>query len=98
MQTKNNDHNQSANRVRRGRVKVIGLGLDDAEGHIRYTRGDAFELIGGSEKAHSEMQKRALRIKAEIERLGITLERMSYEEYELIRAIIDRENEAAAGL
>lgn len=34
---------------------ILGFGLDDGEGHVRMTEGDAFSLLMGSEKTHQEM-------------------------------------------
>lgn len=79
-------------RVRRGRAVLVGYGLDDDQGHIRYTKGNSFELFGGSDSAHGEMQRRAMQIQEEIARLGISLDGMTYEQYEMIRAVVDRVN------
>ena len=97
MQTKKNDKDAPSTRARKGRAVVVGLGLDDDGGHVRYTRGDAFELIGGSESSHREMQTRALRIKDEISRLGISLESMTREQYDQIQRVIDRFNSEPSG-
>lgn len=67
---------------------VVGLGLDDAEGHVRYTRGESFELYGGSADAHAEMRRRARIINERIASLGIHLEHMTYEQYEQVRDIV----------
>lgn len=90
MKTRNNDKNLSAGRVKQGRAVVVGFGLDDSGGHIRYTRGEAFELIGGSEEAHGEMQRRITLIREEIARRGICLDRMTYEQYQEIRDLVER--------
>lgn len=79
-------------RIRRGRAVLVGYGLDDADGHVRYSRGQATELYGGSERAHQEMQERAQRIHEEIARLGISLEHMTYEQFLQVREIVDRVN------
>lgn len=92
MRIRNNENNQTAGRVKRGRAVVVGLGLDDSDGHVRYTRDDCFELFGGSESAHGEMQRRIKVIREEIAKLGITLDRMTYEQYEMLRDIVERVN------
>lgn len=92
MRTGNKDNNLAPNRIRSGRAMVVGLGLDDAEGHFRYTRGDAYELYGGSEDAHREMLRRMRRIQAEIAEMGITLDAVTYEQYEKIKDIVARVN------
>ena len=79
-------------RMRRGRAVVIGLGLDEPDGHIRYTRGESYQLYGGSEAAHQEMQRRAKIIHEERARLGISFEHMTYEQYQMLLAIVDRVN------
>ncbi|MCC8108882.1 MAG: hypothetical protein LIQ30_07520 [Planctomycetes bacterium] len=79
-------------RVRQGRAVLVGYGLDDDGGHFRYTRGDDIELIGGSASAHGEMERRAKTIRDEIARLGITLSGMTYDEYQLVKTIVDRVN------
>lgn len=92
MRIKINDNDLSHSRVKRGKARVVGLGLDDSGGHVRYTKGEAFELYGGSQTAHDEMQRRARRILDEIAKLGISLDRMTYEQYEQLRDIVDRVN------
>ncbi|MCC8189780.1 MAG: hypothetical protein LIP77_03960 [Planctomycetes bacterium] len=82
---------QSA-RVRRGRAVLVGYGLDDAQGHVRYTRGGSFELYGGSRQIHEEMQRRARRIEDELDKLGISLDNMTYEQYLTVRDVVNRLN------
>lgn len=77
-------------RVKRGRAVLVGYGLDEGDGHVRYTRGTAFELYGGSDSAHLEMQKRAQIIQEEIAKLGISLDGMTYEQYQLVQGIVER--------
>jgi hypothetical protein len=74
----------------RGRARVIGLGLDDSGGHIRFTSGDGFVLLGGSDAAHGEMQRQAGRIMAEARRRGLCLERLTREQYETLVEIVNQ--------
>ncbi len=92
MRMHTNDGELLSGRVRRGRAVVVGLGLDDAEGHVRYTRGESYHLYGGSEAAHEEMQRRARVIHEELSKRGISLERMTREQYEQLLDIVDRVN------
>ena len=92
MRRKQPDENLSCTRVKRGRAILIGYGLDDNGGHIRYTRGKAVELFGGSEDAHCEMQRRAEAIQDEIASHGICLDRMTYEQYQTVQDIVARIN------
>lgn len=86
------ENDLAARRVKRGRAVVVGLGLDDGEGHIRYTRGDDIELYGGSQASHAEMQRRMRKIQDEIARLGIRLDSMTFEQYQTLRDIVNRIN------
>ncbi|MCD8351243.1 MAG: hypothetical protein LUC93_11605 [Planctomycetaceae bacterium] len=90
MRKKTNEDNFAAGRVKRGRAVLVGYGLDDSNGHVRYTRGAAFELYGGSDLAHGEMQKRAQIIEEEIAKLGISLDGMTYEQFQMVQDIVER--------
>lgn len=81
-----------AERVKRGRAVLIGYGLDDNGGHIRYTRGQDLELFGGSDSVHVEMQKRAQGIQDEIAKHGISLDRMTYEQFQIVQDIVAKAN------
>lgn len=91
MRTHKNDP-QTSPRVKRGRAVLLGYGLDDSQGHVRYTRGGCFQLFGGSGQVHDEMQRRALMIQEEMDRLGISFDGMTYEQFEVVRGIVDRVN------
>jgi len=71
---------------------VVGLGLDESGGHVRYTKGEGYELRGGSDESHREMQRRASIIRDEMDRLGIKGERMTYDQYVALRKVVDRVN------
>ncbi len=92
MRKQYNDESLAPSRVKRGRAVLIGYGLDDAGGHIRYTQGDGMKLYGGSRRVHDEMRRRAAFIREEAARLGISLERMTYEQYLVMRDVVDRVN------
>jgi hypothetical protein len=88
----NHEKRLAPSRVKRGRAVLVGYGMDDAGGHVRYSRGSSVELYGGSPGVHAEMQKRAARIQDEIARLGISLDGMTYEQYLAVKEIVDRVN------
>ncbi|MEN0109727.1 MAG: hypothetical protein AAF805_03295 [Planctomycetota bacterium] len=46
---------------------VVGVGLDNEDGHKRLTRGEGFLLAGGSEETHAQMQETMIKV---TERLG----------------------------
>ena len=60
---------------------MIGLGLDNEDGHTRLTRGDNFVLCGGSQDTHAVMQETALKINERLDRQGKRLEDVSAGEF-----------------
>ncbi|MBA3849914.1 MAG: hypothetical protein C0502_07945 [Opitutus sp.] len=39
----------------KGKAHLLGLGLDNQDGHKRITRAEEFTLVGGSEETHGRM-------------------------------------------
>ncbi len=65
------------------RVEVVGLlgvGLDNNDGHQRLTKGENFVLIGGSERTHERMQDTAVRVNQRLKEAGKSLQDASPEE------------------
>jgi hypothetical protein len=60
---------------------MLGLGLDNEDGHTRLTRGDNFVLYGGSYETHAKMQETALKINEQLEKRGQKLEDLSSREF-----------------
>ena len=63
---------RATNRPRKS--ALVGLGLDNDDGHTRLTRGKNFLLCGGSQQTHAVMQETALKINEKIDRAGKRLE------------------------
>ena len=59
---------------------LVGLGLDNDDGHTRLTRGKNFVLLGGSQDTHSVMQETAIKINEQLDRRGKRLEDVSIKE------------------
>jgi hypothetical protein len=60
---------------------VLGLGLDNADGHTRITSGENFQLLGGSEETHGTMTEKAIKMNEQLKRRGKTLDSVSREEF-----------------
>ncbi len=60
---------------------LLGLGLDNKDGHLRITKGKNFRLYGGSEKTHQVMQEGAIKINEHLDRKGKTLDNISADEF-----------------
>lgn len=47
---------------------LLGVGLDNQDGHKRITRGEKFVLVGGSEETHGRMTETTLKTFEELKR------------------------------
>ncbi len=90
MRMENRNKDASSIRAGKGRAVLFGFGLDDAAGHIRYTKAEDVELLGGSEETHQAMQSKALRIKMELQRLGYCLDNIRRDQLDEVRRIVER--------
>ncbi len=63
---------------------LLGLGLDNEDGHTRITSGDNFKLVGGSEQTHGVMQEKAVRMNEHLKKRGKKLSEISREEFDEI--------------
>jgi hypothetical protein len=64
-------------KARRGRRWLLGLGLDGADGHVRFTRGENFRIFGGSQETHEKMQEKVIRFNEEVAKRHKTLDQLS---------------------
>jgi hypothetical protein len=55
---------------------IIGVGLDDAEGHKRVTAGEKFLLVGGSQETHERMTETMVKTFEELKRRDRPLEKV----------------------
>lgn len=70
-------------------VGLLGVGLDNTDGHKRLTRSEDMLLVGGSEETHTNMQNIALRFTEGLHKRGKRLPDASVDE------VIDLLNKAA---
>ena len=60
---------------------LLGLGLDNEDGHRRLTKGDNFCLVGGSEETHERMTETAIKFNERLARKGKELGELAPEEF-----------------
>lgn len=60
---------------------LVGLGLDNQDGHKRITKGDNFYLVGGSGETHEQMTETAVKFNEKLSRRGKSLGEISREEF-----------------
>lgn len=72
-------------------VGLLGVGLDNQDGHQRITRSEEFLLVGGSEETHEKMQDTAIRFTESLQAKGKRLEDASVQEVlDLLHKAADR--------
>ena len=49
---------------------ILGLGLDNEDGHKRVTRADQFSIVGGSEETHARMTETLIKTVEDLDRKG----------------------------
>ena len=70
---------------------LIGVGLDNQDGHNRVTQGEEFLLVGGSEETHENMQDVAIHVIESLKNKGKRLQGAEIQEViELLRKTMDR--------
>lgn len=72
---------QSEKPKRRPKAVLLGVGLDNKDGHTRITKGENFALFGGSETTHARMQETAIKMNEHLKRRGKTLDTVSRSEF-----------------
>ena len=70
---------------------LLGIGLDNKDGHSRMTKGENFYLAGGSEETHERMVETAVKVNEKLKAKGKRLEDVSKDEF------IDIISEAGGG-
>ncbi len=58
----------------KGKAGLIGVGLDNDDGHKRVTTGEQFALVGGSQETHERMTETAMKTFEELKRRDRHLE------------------------
>ena len=61
-------------------VGLLGVGLDNQDGHKRITQSEEMLLVGGSEETHDRMQDVAIRFSESLKNRGKRLQEASVEE------------------
>lgn len=67
---------KAANETRKS-AALLGLALDNDDGHARITRGKNFLLLGGSQETHGIMQETAVKVNERLDGRGKRLENVS---------------------
>ncbi len=68
-------------------AKLIGIGLDNRDGHKRITQAERFAIVGGSAETHDRMTETVTKTFETLDRRGKTLEKVDPSE---LKEIIQR--------
>ena len=66
---------------RKKKALLLGLGLDNDDGHIRITRGENFRLLGGSHDTHQQMQEKCIKFNEKLRQRRKRLEDLQPSEF-----------------
>ena len=61
---------------------LLGVGLDEVEGHKRLTKGDNFYLVGGSKDTHAQMIEKAIKMNESLKKIDKDLNTVTRKEFE----------------
>lgn len=75
----NNRLNNKKNKKQKG--MLLGVGLDNKDGHTRITKGEQFCLLGGSAETHEKMTETAIKFTEKVSNKGKQLHELSKEEF-----------------
>ncbi len=62
-------------------ARIVGVGLDGEDGHVRITRGGNFDVYLGSESTHDKLQETCIKLNEKLDRKGKRLEELSRDEF-----------------
>jgi len=74
---------------KRKKAVLLGLGLDNKDGHKRITQGENFVLLDGSQETHERMTEKAIKFNEKLKHRGKRLEEVGKEEFLDIAQEID---------
>ena len=69
------DSSKPTRKKRQSKIRgILGVGLDNEDGHKRITTGDKFVLVGGSQDTHERMTETMIKTFEELKRRDKQLE------------------------
>jgi hypothetical protein len=72
---------------------ILGVGLDNEDGHKRITRTEEMTIVGGSEETHGKMQDTAIYFSEKLEKKGKKVTDLSPQEaMDFLQEAKDRAN------
>lgn len=78
---------QTPRRRKAKSAHLLGLGLDNSDGHKRLTSAEQFTIVGGSDETHTRMTETVIKTFEELKSRGKALQAVEPQE---LAEIIDR--------
>lgn len=60
--------------VKNKKAHLLGIGLDNEDGHKRITQAERFSIVGGSQETHERMTETVIKTFEDIKKAGKELE------------------------
>ena len=77
----------TAKQPKKTSAQLIGVGLDQIDGHKRITQAERFAIVGGSQETHERMTETVIKTFETLDRKGKNLDQI--DQYELKDIIKD---------
>ena len=62
-------------------IRLLGVGFDAEDGHVRITKGEKYDVFMGSDESHEYIRKLIQDIEEEIEKRGRSLDDITPDEF-----------------
>jgi hypothetical protein len=62
-------------------IRLLGVGFDAEDGHVRITKGEKYDVFMGSNESHEYIRKLIQDIEEEIEKRGLSLDDITPDEF-----------------
>jgi hypothetical protein len=67
-------------------IRLLGVGFDAEDGHVRITKGENYDVLMGSDESHEYIQQLIQKIEDELKARGVSLDDLTPEEFSEIVA------------
>ena len=62
-------------------IRLLGVGFDTEDGHVRITKGEKYDVFMGSDESHEFIQQLIQKIEDELENRNLSLDDLTPEEF-----------------
>ena len=62
-------------------IRLLGVGFDSEDGHVRITKGENYDVLMGSDESHDYMQQLIQKIEDALKEQNLSLDELSPEEF-----------------